>query len=117
MSNQRLLCLFLTGYTSAPGSFLFSLRNNDDLAPFKAPLRDENGWAAIYRSSGYGPTFGVGHDLYIADNARSNTDSYTYFGYYYQSPPGYNLGESKRSSLLPGSKYFTPSQIEVLYLN
>ena len=43
MSNQRLLCLFLRGWwTSAPGSFMYSLRNNDDLAPFKAPLRDED---------------------------------------------------------------------------
>jgi hypothetical protein len=118
MSNQRLLCLFLTGsYTSAPGSFMFSLRNNDDLAPFKAPLRDENDRRAINRYSGYGPTFGWGGDLYIANNARSNTFSYTYFGRSYQPPPGYNVGESNTSSLLPGSFQFTPSQIEVLYLN
>jgi hypothetical protein len=118
MSNQRLLCLFFTdGYTSAPGSFLFSLRNNDDLAPVKAPLRDENEVWAIYRGSGFGPTFGGGHDLYIDGNAGSNTDSYTRFGRAYQPPPGYNFGESNTRSLLPGSFYFTPSQIEVLYLN
>jgi hypothetical protein len=118
MSNQRLLCLFLTdGFTSAPGSFLFSLRNNDDLAPFKAPLRDEHDWRAIYRYSGYGPIFGLGWDLLIAGNAGSTTGSYTDFGYSYQPPPGYNLGESNTASLLPGSFFFTPSQIEVLYLN
>ena len=96
---------------------MFSLRNNDDLAPFKAPLRDENDVWAIFRYSGYGPTFGDGFDLYIANNAGSNTDSYTGFGYSYQPPPGYNRDESNTSSLLPGSFYFTPSQIEVLYLN
>ena len=120
MSNQRLLCLFLTDrWTSAQGSFLFSLRNNDDLAPFKAPLRDENDMFGIYRDSGYGPTFGYGfgHDLYIADHAGSNTGSYTNFGYTYQPPPGYTRSETKTRSLLPGSFSFTPSQIEVLYLN
>jgi hypothetical protein len=96
---------------------LFSLRNNDDLAPFKAPLRDENDVKAIDRYSGYGPIFGGGFDLYIADNAGSNTNSYTYFGYTYQPPPAYNPGKTSTSSLLPGSLYFTPSQIEVLYLN
>ena len=118
MSNQRLLCLFFTDRsTSAPGSFLFSLRNNDDLAPFKAPLRDENDVWAIYRRSGYGPAFGGGYDLHIANDAGSNTDSYTHFGASYQPPPGYNLGESNTRPLLPGSYKFTPSQIEVLYLN
>jgi hypothetical protein len=107
----------LTGYTFAPGSFIFSLRNNDDLAHFKAPLRDENDWRAIYRSSAAGPTFGWGHDLYIANNAGSNTDSYTDFGYTYQRPPGYNLGESITESLLPGGEFFSLSEIEVLYLN
>jgi hypothetical protein len=108
----------LTGsWTSAPGSFIFSLRNNDDLAPFKAPLRYENDGWAIYRYSGYGPIFGRGWDLYIANNAGSNTASYTRFGYSYQPPPGYNLDESKTSSLLPGSYQFTPLQIETLYLN
>jgi hypothetical protein len=96
---------------------LFSLRNNDDLAPFKAPLRDENDVTAIYCHSGYGPTFGVGHDLNIADNAGSNTLSNTNFGYTYQPPPGYTYWEINTFSLLPGSWYFTPSQIEVLYLN
>jgi hypothetical protein len=117
MSNQRLLCLFLTArYTSAPGSFLFSLRNNDDLAPFKAPLRDENDVRAIFRYSGVGPTFGGGFDLRIANNAGSITRSYTAFGGSYQLPPGYRFLETDTSSLLPGSFYFSPSQIEVLDL-
>jgi hypothetical protein len=106
------------GYTSAPGSFIFSLRNNDDLAPFKAPLRDENDVKAIYRhSSGYGPSFGGGLDMCIYDNAGSNTRSGTRFGRSYQLPHAYTFDESNTGSLLPGSYNFTPSQIEVLYLN
>ena len=118
VSNQRSLCLFLTDRsTSAPGSFLFSLRNNDDLAPFKAPLRDVNDWAAIVRSSRHGPRFGGGFDLYIADNAGSNTLSNTRFGYTYQLPPGYTYDKTNTSSLLAGSFDFTPSQTEELYIN
>jgi hypothetical protein len=105
------------GWTSAPGSFIFSLRNNDDLAPFKAPLRDENDVRAIFRYSGDGPIFGGGYDLRIDDNAGSNTWSETVFGYTYQPPPGYTFGKTNTSSLLPGSEYFTPSQTEVLYFN
>jgi hypothetical protein len=101
------------GYTSAPGSFIFSLRNNDDLPPFKAPLKDENRGNAIYRQNGIGPTFGGGHDLHIAELAVSNQLSYTNFGYTYQPPSG----QTNTASLLAGSKYFTPSEIEALYLN
>ena len=89
---------------------MFSLRNNDDLAPFKTPLRNENYWAAIYRFSRYGPAFGS-VDLHIADNAGSNTRSYTNFGNVYQVPPGYVYTFGAPNT------HFTPSQIEVLYVN
>ena len=95
---------------------MYSLRNNDDLAPFKAPLRDENDVNAIYRNSGYGPRFGWGRDLLIADNAVSTGLSYTRFGDSYQPPPGYTYSETNTNSLLAGSMYFSPSETEVLYL-
>ena len=101
------------GYTSAPGSFIFSLRNNDDLQPFKAPMKYENYGTAIFRNNGFGPTFGW--DLHIADHAGSNTNSYTHFGYNYQPPTGYTFGHSNTASLLAGSYHFIPSEIEVLY--
>ena len=72
---------------------------------------------AIYRGRRYGPTFGWGGDLHIADNAGSNTNSLTAFGRNYQAPPGYTWRETKTSSLLAGSFLFTPSEIEVLYIN
>ena len=83
---------------------------------FKAPLKDSNDGAAIYRSNWYGPTFGRGADLYIADNAGSNPYSYTNFGHTYQAPQGYPYGAANASSLLAGREYFTPSEVEVLYL-
>ena len=105
------------GYTSASGSFLFSLRNKDNLPPFKAPLKNQNDVRAIYCNSGYGPTFGVGHDLHIANDASSNTNSGTHFGSTYQAPSGYTEGQTNTKSLLAGSYGFTPSEVEVLYLN
>ena len=109
---------FLTDFfTSAPGSFIYSLRNNDGLAPFKSTLKDESDQYAISRYSGSGPTFGYGHDLFIASGAGSSTSSHTYFGYTYNLPHGYTIEEINTDSLLGGSRYFTPSEVEVLYLN
>jgi hypothetical protein len=104
-------------FTSAPGSFLFSLRNHDNLPPFKAPLKDENSWHAIFRESEDGPTFGENFDLYIANNAKSNAQSFTKFGGTYQAPSGYTYKQLNTQSLLAGSFAFTPSEIEVLNLN
>ena len=104
-------------YTSAPGSFLFSLRNKDNLPPFQAPLKNENEGYAMYRRHGYGPTFGWGHDLRIADNAGSNTNSYTDFDHSYNAPPGYTYKQPNTDALLTGNYHFTPSAVEVLYLN
>ena len=103
-------------YKSAPGSFLFSLRNKDNLPPFKAPLKDQNHGNAIYCWSGHGPLFGP-NELYIANDAKSNTNSRTHFGHTYQAPSGYTHDQTNTSSLLAGSYLFTPSEVEVLYLN
>ena len=103
---------FLTvRYSTAPGSFLFGFGHGKS---FKAPLKDSNDVWAIVRYSGYGPAFG--HDLRIANNAGSNTASYTNFGRTYQAPQGYPYGAANTSSLLAGSRFFTPSEVEVLYL-
>ena len=67
---------------------------------------------AIYRGSSYGPTFGGGHDIHIANNANSNTNSFTYFGYYYSAPSGVQ----DRKTILAGTYKFTPDEVEVFYL-
>ena len=120
ISNLKLLCLFLTGVrsSSAPGSFMFSLRNNDNLEPFYAPLRDQNDWIAIRIERFKGPIFGRGHDLEIGNYAgSSNAASFSNFGASYQCPPGYTFKQSNTQSLLAGSFRFRPSEVEVLYLN
>ena len=67
---------------------------------------------AIDRKSSYGPTFGGGHDIHIANNANSNTNSYTNFGYAYSVPSGVQ----DRRTILAGTYNFTPDEVEVFYL-
>ena len=112
------MCFGCTDWpTSAPGTFLFSLRNNDDeLGPFKVPLRNENEMRAIYCRNSYGPCFGL-QILCIRDNAGLTNTSKAQLGYRYRFPPGYASLEPNTKSLLAGSELFTPSEVEVLYLN
>ena len=110
-----IIILFLENWISAPGSFLFSLRNHDNLPPFKAPLKDEHDVAVIYRDVSWGPSFA--YDLEIVDNAGSNDYSSTDLGDTFQPPPGYIFNTHQTQSLLAGNYYFTPSEIEVLYLD
>ena len=99
-------------YKQASGSFIFSLRNKDNLGPFKAPLKHENAGVAIRTHPGYGPTFGRGHDIRIYSNAASNLHSYTNFDSTYQPPSGV----SAPTTILAGTYRFSPSEVEVFHL-
>jgi hypothetical protein len=88
-------------------SFLFSLRNKKNLAPFIANVKPGRVQYAIYCNPNYGPTFGGGNDVHISDNANGNQESYSNFGHSYQPPPG------TADSVLAGSYNFTPTEIEV----
>ena len=55
----------------APESFIFNLSTKE-----KFDLENQLNTSAIYRYNSYGPTFGGGYDLYIADGCRSNSNSY-----------------------------------------
>ena len=67
---------------------------------------------AIYRDPSYGPTFGGGHDIYIPDNANQNANSYANFGTSYSLPNGI----TDSSTILAGTRYFSPDEVEVFYL-
>jgi hypothetical protein len=94
------------GWIRSNSSFLFSLRNKENLAPFIANVIQEHD--AIYCKSNYGPSFGGGHDVHISNNANDNQQSYSYFNSY--QPP---TGTADANSLLAGSNKFTPTEIEV----
>ena len=67
---------------------------------------------AIYMNSRYGPTFGGGHDIYIADKANGNNNSYAKLSSSYNPPSGVK----NRRRILAGSFRFTPDEVEVFYL-
>ena len=100
---------------SSVNAFLFSLKNKDNLKPFKAAVYRLSHTAFNHRID-FGPTFGAGHDLYISNNANLNTASYTNFGHTYQLPPGYTSNAANTDALLAGTRHFTPSEVEVFYL-
>ena len=72
-------------YKADPDSFIFSLDTYQKFVQYK------NFGNAIYDNSSYGPTFGSGHDLYIADQCKSNTSSYCYSNHSYGFYNSYNL--------------------------
>ena len=100
---------------SSVNAFLFSLKNKDNLKPFKSPVIYQDSDYALFDRSGHGPSFGGGRDLEISYNANSN-NSYTNFGSTYQLPPGYTFNAANTNALLAGTYYFTPSEVEVFYL-
>jgi len=94
-------------YRKAPGSFLFSLVNPSGLPPTKIPLMAKQEVHAIYCNSGHGPTFGIGHDLYIP-NAPDSNDCSTSLDNSYQCPNGQD-----DETFLAGNETFTLSEMEV----
>ena len=100
-----------SSHGSTSNAFIFSLINNEGLAPFKSMVKNPS--YAIYRHSSYGPIFGNGNDIYISNNANSNTNSFTNFGSYYSVPSGVQ----DRRTILAGTYMFTPDEVEVFYLS
>ena len=70
------------GNQSASESFLFTFLNNNGTAPTKYP-NTQNTHYSVYHNSGYGPTFGGNHDLYISSDYLNNSSSYCSLGYSY----------------------------------
>ena len=58
-------------YSRAPESFIFNLSTQQ-----KYDLIDQLNTNAIYRHGSYGPTFGSGYAIYIADQCKSSNNSY-----------------------------------------
>jgi len=102
-----------SSYTDSAHSFIFSFKNKDGLEPFKLHVKKTDN--AIYGNSGYGPTFGGGHDFHIANNAGSNTNSYANLGHSYVQVAGYKYSSSDTKNLLAGKYNFQPHEVEVFY--
>ena len=74
----------------------------------KMPLKGTKKQYGIYCNSGYGPSFGGGHDLHIANGANANSTSYSNLGNTYQCPANANS-----SSFLAGQSNFIVNEVEV----
>jgi len=94
-------------YVSDSNAFLFTLTNPRNMS-LKLAITDST--KALYDYTSYGPTFGGGHDLRLADASNTNTNSYMY-SYSYSYPNG-NSGFSGGLFML-GASYFQVAEVEV----
>ena len=102
------------GFTYSDSSFLFSLRNKDNLAPFIANIKQGMENKALYPANSCGPWFGFS-DILVYDHSNCNNKSFSDFGQSYQLPPGYVQGSKEAKNLLAGAYNFSTSEIEVFY--
>ena len=110
------LILFLgSQWKSSNVSFLFSLRNPNNMQPFKCPIINGKNGYAIYCHPSFGAVFGAGNDLIIYNNANTDQNSNSNLGNTYQPPAGYQYNTPQTQSLFAGSGNFTPTEIEVFY--
>jgi hypothetical protein len=91
---------------SSQQSFLFSVKDCRNSAPRSFPLANSSN--AIYCYSSYGPTFGNGNDLCVADGCNVNASSYTYLGYGYRNDTGLSPDQ-----VFTGEQHFQVKEIEV----
>ncbi|XP_066022523.1 uncharacterized protein [Pocillopora verrucosa] len=98
------------GYRKTDRAFIYSLHNKEGLAPFKSMVKHDS--QAIFMDISHGPTFGGGFDIHIANNAGHNVHSYTNFGHSFLAPSDVE----EKDTVLAGTYYFTPDEVEVFYL-
>ena len=97
---------------------MFSLKNKDNLMPFKSSILKAD--EATVSNRNYGAIFGNGTissgiDLLISGHPPTQK-CYANLGNAYELPHGYQKSTAKAGALLAGSSAFTPSEIEVFYL-
>ena len=90
-------------------AFIFSISNKEELDPFASEVRRPD--MAIYRRSWSGPSFGL--DIYIANNANSNSYSEAGLDEYYPAP----AAVQDKYTILAGTYRFSPDEVEVFYLD
>ena len=97
------------GYGFTRKAFIFSISNKEELDPFVSEVREPD--EAIVRWSVYGPVFG--NDIYIADNANSNSYSFARLVWAYPAP----AAVQNPNTILAGTLRFSPDEVEVFYLD
>jgi hypothetical protein len=97
-----------SGYKPDPTnqSFVFRIKNTRQSDPRKFQLSNPS--RAICCSPSWGPTFGNGYDIAVADCCNQNTNSYTNLGKAYANDTGIDGKE-----VFTGEFNFTVKEIEV----
>jgi len=98
-------------YKMSTKSWIFSL---DAKARFGVKSNTQG--YAIYAGQGYGPTFGGGHDIYIASNGNNGNLCYSNLGHTYDASSIGNNSKT-RQSFLAGAYNFAVEEIEVFYVD
>ena len=98
-------------YKSDANAFIFSLTNKDS-KPVKIKIDPNQHEYAICCHSSFGPIFGSGHDILIANNSNTTMKSYSNLGDSYKHPQ-YVHGTNEAESFLAGSYEFQLDEVEV----
>merc|ERR1712130_262031 len=102
-----------SSYVSNDACWLFSLINSHKKPVKLVPSQTSN---HLYMNTGYGPTFGGGHDIYVCSTMQS-TSNYCNPNTYRQFAPGYDqLGITYTNTLLAGSYNFFVEEIEIFQI-
>jgi len=101
-------------YHHDSNSFLFSLNNSHGIQ-VKLPVKLAGN--SIYCRQGYGPTFGAGHDLYIADKCNTTVSNGSQLGHSYSVPTGFTASTDQAHNFFGGSVNFMVSEIEVYQMH
>ena len=93
---------------------MFSLESGIDgqREPVQLPLVDPLDPHAVLHRATYLPTFGAGHDLYVAANASTSNSSMSNLRTY--AMPDGGGGADANNTYLTGSQSFRPDAVEVL---
>jgi hypothetical protein len=102
-------------FKSDPNAFIFSLTNKDN-RPCKLKIDPNKNTTAIFCLSSLGPSFGIGPDIRISNDANSNTFSYSNLDQTYLHPE-YAHESDEAQSFLAGSHNFRLSEIEIYKIN
>ncbi|CAF3384490.1 unnamed protein product [Rotaria sp. Silwood2] len=97
-------------YKNDTSAFLFTLTNPYNIPSTKYLINPAHTEYAVSHHSKYGPTFGGGHDVHLANGSNANNNSYVNFPYSYLDTT------SKGNNTFTGARNFTASDIEVFKL-
>jgi hypothetical protein len=102
-------------YYADPSAYIFSLVNKMNYPSLAHNIRKPIDYSVVV-SPTYGPTFGGGHDLHVADQSNSNMNSYTGFGntYALDNLTLFNSwNDPIKTTFLAGAYNFQTVEIEV----